>query len=81
MIFTNTATARSQTRTALDQIFRENRAVTDIPKAREATAAPNPLHPPVNRLHSIEKSEDTVLHFLLTPEMKRVKRYSFFDSF
>jgi hypothetical protein len=29
----------------------------------------------VNHLHSLEKSEDTVPHFSLTPEMKRVKRH------
>jgi len=45
------------------------------------TTAPDWLHPPVNHLHSIEKSEDTISEFSLTLKMKRVKRQSFFDSF
>jgi len=31
-----------------------------------ALTAPFPLHPPVNRLHSIENQTDKSVHFLLT---------------
>jgi len=31
-----------------------------------ALMAPFPLHPPVNRLHSIENQTDKSVHFLLT---------------
>jgi hypothetical protein len=43
--------------------------------------APNWLHTPVDHLHSIEKSEDTIPQFSLTLKMKGVQRHSFFDSF
>jgi len=46
-----------------------------------ARIAPILLHPPVNRLHCDEKQADKLAHFLLTKKLKRVKTYSFFDSF
>jgi hypothetical protein len=47
----------------------------------ETSAAHISLHPPVNRLHGIAAQAHTGTHFLLTPEIKVVKRQSFFDSF
>jgi hypothetical protein len=63
------------------QECRKNGVATHVLGPCDERTAPNPLHPPVNSLHTIEKSADTVRHFSLTPGMKRVKRYSFFDSF
>jgi hypothetical protein len=61
--------------------FRENCAAMHIPEPGNPSAAPILLHPPVNSLQSIEKSQVTASPFSLTPEMKRVKTQSFFDSF
>jgi hypothetical protein len=36
------------------------------PTARPAPIAPTSLHPPVNRLHSIENQTDKSAYFLLT---------------
>jgi hypothetical protein len=63
------------------QECRKNGVATRVFEPRDIWTAPNALHTPVNHLHSIENSADTVPHFSLTLKMKRVKRYSFFDSF
>ncbi|HXM19830.1 MAG TPA: hypothetical protein VN948_01020 [Terriglobales bacterium] len=73
MIFTNTISLFSQAQLRRTKGFRENCATTHISKPDDARTAPNLLHPPVNHLHPIEKSEDTVSAFSLTLEMKRVK--------
>jgi hypothetical protein len=61
--------------------FRENCAAMHIPQSDNPGAAPNLLHRPVNSLQSVEKSQVTASGFSLTPETKRVKTQSFFDSF
>jgi hypothetical protein len=53
--------------------FRKNCATTHTPQPDNPRAAPTLWHPPVNHLHSIENSEDTVPHFSLTLKTKRVK--------
>jgi len=52
-----------------------------FPQPDKSSTAPFLLHPPVNPLQSIENSQVTAAAFSLTPEMKRVKTQSFFDSF
>jgi hypothetical protein len=72
-IFTDTASLPLQPSTALDKKIRKNCALAHITRPRDAKTAPFLLHPPVNRLHSIEKSADTIPHFLLTLKMEGVK--------
>jgi len=72
-IFTNPVKVFSQRSTAADKNIRKNCLLADVTQPSDARTAPNVRHRPVNRLHSIEKSVDTVPHFPLTPKMKRVK--------
>jgi hypothetical protein len=81
VIFTNAVSVYLQRSTAPDKKIPRKLPMTHISQTRGLRIAQNPLHPPVNHLHSIEKSEDTVSHFSLTLKMKRVKKHSFFDSF
>jgi hypothetical protein len=53
--------------------IRQNCALAHITKPGDERTAPTLLHPPVNRLHLIENSADTIPRFLLTLRMKRVK--------
>jgi len=74
MIFTNTAAVLSQpSTTPHKKIPRKSRHDAHL-QTVGASIAPNTLHPPVNHLHPIEKSKDTVPHFSLTLKMKSVKR-------
>jgi hypothetical protein len=63
MIFTNEMPTFSHGQLYQTGEFLENHERSLVPKPGDSTTAPNWLHPPVNYLHSIEKSEDTILEF------------------
>jgi len=72
-IYTNTVKLFSQRSAAPDKKIRKNCALAHVTKPGDGQTAPTLLHPPVNYLHSIEKSADTSPHFSLTLKIERVK--------
>jgi hypothetical protein len=72
-IFTNRRQAVSRGSRVPAKEIGQNCPLAHLTRPCDGKTAPTLLHPPVNHLHLIENSEDTIPRFLLTLKIERVK--------